>query len=233
MKYGILSQNTQGVTDMPEWRKIMGFKKQAYETLATSIIEKFNKRGIDGYYADSAEEALEMVQRFFTPGCSISWGGSETLREIGLIDVLKSEADYVILDRMAVPPEEGEECYKEVVGCDYFLMSSNAITMDGQLINIDGHGNRVACLITGPKNVIVVAGMNKIVKSVDEGIDRTHNFAAPPNALRLGKDTPCAHHGMCANCMTDDCMCCNTVITRKSKVPGRIKVILVGEELGY
>ena len=209
-------------------------KKQAYENLATTIIKKFNSRGIDGYYADSAEDALEMVQRFFTPGCSISWGGSQTLREIGLIDVLKaSESDFVVLDRLAVPAEERADLYKEVVGCDYFLMSSNAITMDGQLVNIDGYGNRVACLITGPKNVIIVAGMNKIVTSVEEGIKRVHNFAAPPNTVRLNKDTPCSQFGRCGDCLTDDCICCQTVITRKSNIPGRIKVILVGEELGY
>ncbi|MBE5936159.1 MAG: lactate utilization protein [Lachnospiraceae bacterium] len=212
----------------------MSHKKQAYENLATSIIEKFNLRGIDGYYADSAEDALEMVQRFFPPGCSISWGGSETLNEIGLIDVLRdSDSDFVLYDRMAVPVEEREALYSKIVGCDYFLMSSNAITLDGQLINIDGMGNRIACLITGPKNVIIVAGMNKIVTNVEEGINRTHNFAAPPNTVRLGKDTPCADHGRCGNCLSEDCICCNTVITRKSRVPGRIKVILVGEELGF
>ena len=212
----------------------MSPKKQAYENLATSIIEKFNLRGIDGYYADSAEDALEMVQRFFTPGCSISWGGSETLNEIGLIDVLQdSDSDFILYDRMSTPSEEREALYPQVVNCDYFLMSSNAITLDGQLVNIDGFGNRVACLITGPKNVIVVAGMNKIVTNVEEGINRTHNIAAPPNTIRLNKNTPCANHGRCGNCLSEDCICCNTVITRMSKIPGRIKVILVGEELGF
>ena len=212
----------------------MSPKKQAYENLATSIIEKFNLRGIDGYYAESAEDALEMVQRFFAPGCSISWGGSVTLEEIGLIDVLKdADSDFVLYDRAEVPEEERDSFYSKVVGCDYFLMSSNAITMDGQLVNIDGNGNRVACLITGPKNVIVVAGMNKIVTDVEEGIRRVHNFASPPNTVRLAKDTPCAHYGHCGNCLSEDCICCQTVITRKSRVPGRIKVILVGEELGY
>ena len=212
----------------------MNPKKQAYENLATSIIEKFNLRGIDGYYADSAEGALEIAQRFFAPGCSISWGGSETLNEIGLIEILKNcDSDFTLYDRSTVPLEERDEFHSKVVNCDYYLMSSNAITMDGQLVNIDGSGNRVACLIHGPKNVIVIAGMNKIVTNVDEAINRVHNFAAPPNTVRLGKDTPCAHHGRCGNCLTNDCICSNVVITRRSHIPGRIIVILVGEELGF
>lgn len=208
-------------------------KKQHYELLADTIIDKFNRRSIEGYYCDNSEEALQMAKRFLTPGCSISWGGSETLNEIGLLDALQS-SDYVLYDRStAKTPEEKSELYGKIVTCDYYFMSSNAITMDGQLVNIDGNGNRVACLITGPSNVIVIAGMNKIVKDVDTGIDRIQNMASPPNVLRLGYNTPCSELGRCTNCLTDDCICCEIVITRKSRIPGRIKVILVGEELGY
>lgn len=210
-------------------------KKQNYENLANTLIEKFNLRGIEGYYCDNADEALVMAKRFLTPGCAISWGGSETLNEIGLIEYLKEkESDYTIYDR-AKPKnaEEKAELYSKVVTADYYFMSSNAITLDGQLVNIDGSGNRVACLITGPKNVIVIAGMNKIVKDVETGIERVRNMAAPPNGVRIGTKTPCTEYGRCGNCLTDDCMCCEIVITRKSRMPGRIKVILVGEELGF
>ena len=179
------------------------------------------------------EEALLTAKRFLTPGCSVSWGGSMTLEEIGLIEDLK-KSDYTVYDRMlAKTPEERAELYSDVVCCDYYFMSSNAITLDGQLVNIDGFGNRVACLITGPKNVVIIAGMNKVVKDVDTAIDRVHNQAAPPNALRLGLKLPCAKYGRCVDCLDESCMCCQTVITRKSRIPGRIKVILVGEELGY
>lgn len=208
-------------------------KKQYYENLADSIIEKFNLRGIEGYYCDNSEDALIMAKRFLTPGCSISWGGSETLEEIGLISELK-ESDYIIYDRMdAKTPDEKSIMYSKIVTSDYFFMSSNAITIDGQLINIDASGNRVACLITGPKNVIIIAGMNKIVTDVNTGIERVRNMASPPNCVRLGMNTPCAELGRCANCLTEDCLCCEIVITRKSRIPGRIKVILVGEELGF
>lgn len=211
----------------------MSAKTTYYENLADSLIEKFNKRGIEGYYCENAEDALLTAKRFLTPGCSISWGGSETISEIGLLDAIKT-SDYILYDRYSVnTPEEKTMMYSKIVTADYYFMSSNAITLDGQLVNIDGLGNRVACLITGPKNVIVIAGMNKIVIDVNTGIERIRNMASPPNANRLGLKTPCAELGRCANCLVDDCICCEIVITRKSKISGRIKVLLVGEELGY
>ena len=123
--------------------------------------------------------------------------------------------------------------YLKHVSSDYILMSSNEVTENGELINIDGNGNRVSCLIKGPKNVIVIAGMNKIASSVDEGIHRTFNMAAPPNAERLGLSTPCGRFGKCVDCFDEQCMCSQIVITRMSRQRGRIKIILVGEELGY
>lgn len=211
----------------------MSPKKQAYENLADTMIEKFNVRGIEGYYCNTKEEALLMAQRFLTPGCVVSWGGSQTLEEIGLIDALKS-SDCVVVDRKdAENPEEYRELYGKIVTSDFFFMSSNAITLDGELINIDGAGNRAACLIHGPMNVIIVAGMNKIVTNTKAGIERVRNMAAPANTVRLGLKTPCSSIGRCADCLLDDCICCEIVITRKSKIPNRIKVILVGEELGY
>ncbi len=208
-------------------------KKIYYENLADTIIDKFNKRGIEGYYCEDSEAALAMAKRFLTPGCSISWGGSQTLEEIGLLDEL-SASDYILYDRStATTPEEKRLIYSKTVMADYYFMSSNAITLDGQLVNIDGAGNRVACLITGPRNVIVIAGMNKIVTDTDTAVDRIRNMATPPNVVRLGKKTPCAETGKCSNCLVEDCICNQIVITRRSGIIGRIKVILVGEELGY
>lgn len=211
----------------------MSFKQKYYENLAESIIEKFNLRGIEGYYCADREEANAKAKRFLTPGCSVSWGGSMTIQEVGLIDDLK-ESDYTIYDRAeAVTPEEKKEMFSRIVTSDFYFMSSNAITLNGELVNIDGSGNRVACLCHGPEHVIMIAGMNKIVLDVKSGIARVHNMAAPPNALRLGLDTPCAEYGRCADCLSQDCICAQTVVTRYSRVPGRLKVILVGEELGY
>lgn len=211
----------------------MSPKKQYYENLADTLIENFNARSIEGYYCDTKEEALAMAKRFLTPDCSVSWGGSETLKEIGLLDALRS-SDYVLYDRdTAKTPEERAIMYSKTVMSDYYFMSTNAITLDGQLVNIDGNGNRVACLITGPKNVIILAGMNKVVPDEANAIARVRNMAAPPNAVRLGLKTPCSSLGKCVNCLSDDCICCNIVVTRKSRIPNRIKVILIGEELGY
>lgn len=211
----------------------MSYKQQYYENLAESIIEKFNLRGIEGYYCADREEANAKAKRFLTPGCSVSWGGSMTLQEIGLIDDLQ-ESDYTIYDRaQAVTPEEKKEMFSRIVTSDFYFLSSNAITINGELVNIDGAGNRVACLCHGPEHVVIIAGMNKIVPDVKNGIARVHNMAAPPNALRLGLSTPCAEYGRCADCLSKDCICAHTVVTRFSRVPGRLKVILVGEELGY
>lgn len=208
-------------------------KQQNYENLAKSVIKKFNLRGIEGYYCASKEEVMPMIKTFLKPNSSISWGGSETLKEIGFFEELEG-SDYVLYDRMkAKKPEEYRELYGKIATCDYFFMSSNAITLDGELVNIDGSGNRVACLIHGPENVIIVAGMNKIVPDVEAGIKRTHNVAAPPNGVRLQTETPCAISGRCGNCLQEKCMCCEVVVTRKSRIPNRIKVILVGEELGF
>lgn len=208
-------------------------KQQYYENLAESLIEKFSQRQIEAYYATSKEEALDMACRYLSPESSVSWGGSMTLNEIGLVDAI-NESDCVIYDRAsAKTPEEKREIFSKIAGCDYYFMSSNAITLDGQLVNIDGIGNRVASLVHGPANVIVIAGMNKVVTDVKAAIDRVRNMAAPPNTLRLNCNTPCRELGRCVNCFSPDCICNQIVITRRSFVPNRIKVILVGEELGY
>ena len=211
----------------------MNPKKKFYETAAETLIKNLDKRGMEAYYVDNTDDALKMALRFVTPGSSVSWGGSMSINEIGLIPALKAW-DCTVLDR-TVPKteEEKKEFFGKVAVCDYYFMSTNAITLDGQLVNIDGNGNRVACLITGPKNVIILAGMNKVVPDEANAIARVRNMAAPPNAVRLGLKTPCSSLGKCVNCLSDDCICCNIVVTRKSRIPNRIKVILIGEELGY
>lgn len=156
-----------------------------------------------------------------------------TLIETGLLEVIQN-SDYTVINRdMATNLEEQRKIYGQICCCDYFLMSTNAITLDGELINIDGRGNRVAFLCYGPQNVVILTGMNKIVSDVESGVKRVRNIAAPPNAIRLNKKTPCALTGKCENCYSPDCMCGQFVITRRSGIPNRIKVILIGEELGY
>lgn len=207
-------------------------KQISYSNTAESVIKEFARRGIEAYYCENSAEAVEQVLSMMEENSVVTSGGSATLAESGILDAVKN-GSYTYIDRLAAKtPEESREIYSKVVMADYFLMSSNAITLDGQLVNIDGNGNRVACLITGPKQVIVVAGMNKLVSTVEEGINRVHNIAAPPNGVRLGLQTPCAMIGKCADCLTKQSMCSQVVITRMCK-NDRIKVVLVGEELGF
>lgn len=208
-------------------------KNTFYENQAKTIIKNMEKRNFEGYYAATAQEAKEKVLSLMAEGSSIGWGGTMTMAEIGIFDAIK-EKNYTLIDRTtAKTPEENREIYARTVLADYYLMSTNAITLDGELINIDGNGNRVACLIQGPRNVIIVAGMNKVVSDVESGYLRVKNIASPPNAVRLDRKTPCAVTGRCGDCYAPDCICSHTVVTRRCGIPGRIKIILVGEELGY
>lgn len=208
-------------------------KQGYYENAADTVIKNLKKRRMDAYYCEDKQEALEKVLELMEDGKSVAWGGSMTLAECGIMDAVKS-GKYNVIDReKAKTDEEIRETYGKICTCDYFLMSTNAITLDGELVNVDGRGNRVSFLCFGPQNVIVVAGMNKLVTDVDMGIKRTRNMVAPPNTVRLKKNTPCSVTGRCADCLSPDCICAQTVITRLSMIPGRIKVILVGEELGY
>ncbi len=209
-------------------------KQQAYQTLANTIIKNFKKRNMEAFYCDTKEEATKLALELMKDGGSVGMGGAESVKECGLLDAVKNTSSLHFIDRsLATTDEERRAVFLETMAADYFLMSSNAITIDGELVNIDGNANRLACLLHGPRQVIIVAGMNKIVDDVEAGIQRVGTYAAPPNAARLGTRTPCAALGHCGNCHSEDCMCCQIVITRHSRHNGRIKVILVGEELGF
>lgn len=208
-------------------------KQLSYEKTAATIIKNLAKRQMEGYYCPDSASAVQKALSLMPEGSSIAWGGSMSLIDSGLMAAVKS-GPYQIIDRdRAKTPEEMKKLYAEVVCSDYFLMSTNAITMDGELINIDGRGNRVAFLCYGPSNVLILAGMNKVVSDVPSGFKRVRDIATPPNTTRLNKNTPCAVTGRCENCFSPDCICSQFVMTRRSGIPGRIKVILVGKELGY
>lgn len=208
-------------------------KRQFYRNQAQSIIKKLELRKMEGYYCETKEEAKEkFLELVGSDKKSICYGGSMTLDELGLKEAVEAAGHDLIRRENYKTPEEKKECAAKQVTADVFMTSTNAITLDGELVNVDGAGNRVCFLIYGPETVIVVAGMNKVVTDVESGIKRIRDFAAPPNTVRLNCDTPCAKTGRCADCINDT-ICCTTVVTRVSRVPGRIKVILVGEELGY
>lgn len=203
--------------------------KKANEIKIKSIIKKLEQRNMKGYYCEDAASAKKMILSMIGDEDIVSWGGSVTLNEIGVKEELKN-----VLDATGCPPEEVVETRRRSLLCDVFLTSTNAITMDGELVNIDGIGNRVAAMCFGPNKVIVVAGVNKIVRDEDAAIARIKTAVCPPNCIRLGKKTPCALTGTCGDCKTaGQTICSYTVTTRFSGISDRIHVILVNEELGF
>ena len=212
----------------------MFHKQTYYEALAKTIIKNLAKRRMEGYYCATAAEAKEKILSMIDSGTEVAFGGAMTLNESGILSALRERTDITLLNRDAAKtPEEAGKIYRQAFSADTYLTSTNAITMDGELINIDGRGNRVAALIFGPGQVIVVAGMNKVATDEAAGLARVRNVAAPANCIRLGKTTPCTVTGRCGDCFGDTSICSQIVVTRRSSELNRIKVILVGEELGY
>lgn len=206
-----------------------------YKNQAESIINKLKARKMEGFYCENMEEAKAKVLELLSKNDSkktVSYGGSMTIDDSDLKEKIVAAGHELIIRENYTTPEEIKECKAKTVTSDVFLMSTNAITLDGELINIDGRGNRVSYMIYGPDEVFIIAGMNKVVSNVDDGIRRVRNFATPPNTVRLERNTPCATTGQCADCLKES-ICCQIVVTRVSMIPNRIKVILVGEELGY
>lgn len=212
----------------------MSPKKEFLEKQAATIIKNLAKRRMEGYYCATAAEAKEKVLSMVEPGTSVAFGGAMTLNESGILEALRERTDITLYDRdKAKTPEEAGKIYRQAFSADTYLMSTNAITVDGELINIDGRGNRVAALIFGPGQVIIVAGMNKVATDEAAGLARVRNVAAPTNCIRFGKTTPCTVTGRCGDCYGEDSICSQIVVTRRSSEKDRIKVILVGEALGY
>ena len=207
--------------------------KKRQELAGPRVVETLQRNHFDAYYVSTAAEALDKIVSLIPKEHVVSWGGSMTMKELGVQQRLAQEG-YQVLDRDTVSdPQEREEMLRRALLCDTYIMSSNAISADGQLFNIDGTGNRVAALCFGPKSVIVVAGMNKVVGSMEEAYSRVRHYAAPCNMQRFGdRKTPCAATGLCGDCHSTDGICNQMVATRNSRPVGRIKVILVGEDLG-
>lgn len=208
------------------------FVKQAYKIKAETIIKNLKKRSMEGYYCETKEEAKAKVLSLISKDDIVSWGGTMTIDELGIKEYLK-ENNYKVIDRDSVSAEERDQVMKKALLSDVFLSSTNAITMDGELINIDGRGNRLAAFCFGPDSLIVVAGMNKVVRDTESGIKRVRTDACVPNAIRFNLDTPCAKTGICTDCKTPSTICGQILVTRFSKPQNRIKVILVGENLGF
>ena len=204
--------------------------KKRNALLSAKVIKGLESRNMTGYYAETKEEALKIALSLIPEGCSVTMGGAMSAHEIGLPQALAA-GNYNFIDRDKI--EDKRAAMLAAYDADYFLASANAMTEDGILVNIDGNANRVSAIAQGPKNVLFIIGMNKICIDVDSALKRARNVAAPINAQRFGLDTPCAKTGSCMNCKSPDTICCQFLITRYSKHPGRIKVILVNDFLGF
>lgn len=203
------------------------------ELFGQRMVEALQKRNFEAYYCPDKASALAKALELIPETDVVSWGGSVSIEEIGLLNAVKQRNKVIDRD-IAKTPEERVEIMRQGLLCDTFLMSTNAMSKDGVLVNIDGNGNRVGALCYGPKQIVMVIGVNKIMGSVESAVARAREIAAPTNVQRFpGTNTPCAKLGVCMNCIVPECVCAQVVITRKSRPAGRIKVILVGEELGF
>lgn len=197
--------------------------------LAQTVIKGLESRNMKGFYASSKDDALKIALSLIPENSTVAMGGCTSANEIGLIDALKN-GKYKYIDRALLEPRES---LMAAYDADIFLASANAMTSDGVLVNIDGNSNRVSCIAQGPRKVVFIVGMNKVCDDLDSAMKRARTVAAPANAQRFNIDTPCKKTGRCFDCKSPDTICCQFLITRYSKHPGRINVILVNENLGF
>ncbi len=208
-------------------------KESYYEKRAAILMKHLKARHFEAVYCSTREEALKAALDWIPEGAAVSWGGAMSADQIGLTAALKS-GSYHVLDRSKCTTAEArEELYHQALSADVFLTGANALSLDGQMVNIDGTGNRVAAIVYGPKQILVIAGMNKVCDDLDAAITRARTVAAPMNCQRFaGKQTPCGTTGVCGDCRSEDCICNQVLITRNCRPAGRIRFVLVGEDLG-
>lgn len=203
------------------------------ERLAGRMIKNLARRNMQAYYCKTSREAIDRVVSLIPDGSSVTWGGSMTIRDMGLTAALHQKGTYELFDRdLAESREEAQAIYRRAFTADYYLSSANAISEDGVIVNIDGTGNRVAAITFGPKHVIFVIGLNKVAQTVEAALARARSTASPINAARFGIQTPCQTDGVCHNCCSPDSVC-NYVHFLRHSPQGRHTVILVGEDWGY
>ncbi len=207
-------------------------KELYYEKRGKMLVKNLQSRHFDAVYCPTKEEALEKALKWIPEGATVGWGGAMSAAQIGLIDAVR-KGNYTALDReKCATMEQREEIAAKCFSADVFLTGANGMSIDGQMVNIDGTGNRVAAIIYGPKRVLVVVGMNKVTDSLEDAVKRARTIAAPANQQRFQLDNPCTVTGTCADCKSVTCICNQIVITRNCRPQGRIKFILVGEDLG-
>lgn len=208
-------------------------KELYYEKRGKLLVKNLQTRHFEAYYCATKEQAREQALSLIPEGAVVGWGGALSAQQIGLMDALH-KGNYAPIDRdLCKSPEEKEKAARDCLHADVFLTGANGLSLDGQMVNVDGVGNRVAAIVYGPKVVLVIAGMNKVQDTLEDAINRARTVAAPMNQQRFQRNTPCTVTGTCANCKSEDCICNQILITRNCRPAGRIKFILVGEDLGF
>ena len=207
-------------------------KKLYYCKRGEILVKNLKNRHFDAYFCETNEDALAKALELIPEGATVSWGGAMSAQQIGLQDAMRS-GSYTVIDRYAgQTQEERDQATKDAMFCDVYISGANGLSLDGQMVNIDGTGNRVAATIFGPKSVLIIAGMNKVTDDLESAVKRARTVAAPLNQQRFQLNNPCTVTGTCADCKSETCICNQIVITRNCRPAGRIKFILVGEELG-
>lgn len=207
-------------------------KQLYYEKRGKLLVKNLRSRHFDAYYCADREAALKKVLELIPEGASVGWGGAMSCEQIGLMEALHA-GNYHAMDRsLARAPEEREQMMRQMLLADVFLTGANGLSLDGQMVNIDGTGNRVAAIVYGPGSVIVVAGMNKVEDTLEDAVKRARTVAAPMNNQRFNNNNPCSVTASCSSCKSETCICNQILITRHCRPAGRIKFVLVGEDLG-
>ena len=197
---------------------------------AQILVRNLQNRHFGAYYCKTKEEALAKALELIPEGATVGWGGATSAQQIGLLDAVH-DPKYRCIDRDTAP--DRAQAMRECLWADVFITGANAISLDGQMVNIDGIGNRLAAICYGPKSIVVIAGMNKVADSLELAIQRARTVAAPINKQRFPGDTPCLVTGSCADCRSEACICNEILVTRNCRPAGRIQFVLVGEELGF
>lgn len=204
-----------------------------YEKRGKTLVKNLISRHFDAWYCASKEEALAKALELIPEGSTVGWGGATSAQQIGLIDAVDN-GKYNALNRdKTSTPQERTAVMRACFNADWFITGANGLSLDGQMVNIDGVGNRTGMIIYGPTNILVIAGVNKVVDTLEEAVRRTRTVAAPQNAQRFGLPNPCSVTGACGDCKNETCICNQLLITRNSKPAGRIKMIIVGQDLGF
>ncbi len=197
-----------------------------------SVKRNFTKRGFNFDFFEDCSCAIEFVTSLIPKKSVIGFGGSVSVMDSGLFDALKND-DYTLLHRYTCPEVAKEDLYQKMHLADWYISSSNAVSITGELINIDGRANRVGEIINGPKNILLLCGINKLVDNITDGIDRVRNIASPQNCVKLKRKTPCAITGKCSYCNSPDTICNTTVILHHPTIGRNVYIVLVNKNLGF